>query len=139
MCKECCHSYFCGDTFLLRGFLPILNSLFSLLTTSLSLMITADRPNRVWLQNSLYRREVETNTDNSRNFKFLFLVQCLAWVLIFEEFILGQHSVSFPFLKECLGFFCVFLTSETRLLHDWKLWSRAPLWSYQTIWKITKR
>ena len=106
MCKECFHLYFCWDTFLLRDFLPILNSPYPLSTTSLFLRITADRQNSVWLENSLYRREVETNADNSRNFKLLFLVQYSAWVLIFEEFILGQHSLSFPFPKVCLGFFC---------------------------------
>ena len=76
MCKECFHFYFCWDTFLLRDFLPILNSLFPLSTTSLFPRITADRQNSVWLENSLYGREVEANVDNLRNFKLLFLVQC---------------------------------------------------------------
>ena len=71
MRKECFHSYFAWDTLLFRDFLHIPNSPFPLLTTSLFLRITADRQNSVWLKNSLYRREVETNAANSENFKFL--------------------------------------------------------------------
>ena len=59
------------------------------------------------------------------------LCSVLAWVLIFEEFILGQHSLSFPFPKECLGFFCVFLTSEIQLLHDWNF-------SHECHFEVTK-
>ena len=38
-----------------------------------------------------------------------FLRSVLAWVLIFDEFTLGQHSDNFSFSKECLGFFVFFL------------------------------
>ena len=132
MRKECLHFYFCWDTFLLRDLLHIPNSPFPLLTTSLFPRITAGRQNSVWLESGLYRREVETNADNSRNSKSLFLAQCfglssdLWWV---------YSRSTFFILKRMSGFFCVFLTSEIQRLHDWKLWSWAPLWTYQTFWK----
>ena len=71
MWRKCFHFYFCWDTLLLRDFLHIPNSPFPLLTTSIFLRITADRQNSVWLDKNPYRREVETNADNSRNFKSL--------------------------------------------------------------------
>ena len=82
MRKECLHFYFCWDTFLLRDFLHIPNSPFPLLTTSLFPRITAGRQNSVWLESGLYRREVETNADNSWNSKSLFLAQCFGLSLM---------------------------------------------------------
>ena len=119
---------FCWD------FLHIPNSPFPLLTF-LFLWITAGRQDSVWLESSLYRREVETNADNSRNSKSLFLAQCFG--LSSDLWWVYSRSAcrQFFILKRMSGYFCVFLTSEIQRLHDWKLWSWAPLWSYQTIWK----
>ena len=139
MCKECFHLYFCWDTFLLRDFLPILNSPFPLSTISLFLRITADRQNSVWLENSLYRREVETNADNSKNFKLLLLVRCFGlssdlW-RVYSRPTFTKFSIPKRMSEIFLCFSYFWDTASTWL----KLWSRVPLWSYQTIWRITKR
>lgn len=109
MRRECFHFYFCWNNFLLRDFLHIPNSPFPLLTTSTFLRITADRQNSVWLDNSPYRREVETNADNSRNSKSLFLAQCFGLSSDLWWAYSRSTCRQFFFLKRMSGFFCVFL------------------------------